>query len=65
MAWKLSGFTIIMFSLNHGTAFSDSEVKLLISSSRDFLVHQTVLSSAKLRNSAFSIRSKRSLIRNH
>ena len=63
MAWNLSGFTIITFSLNHCTAFSDSEVKLLINSSRDFSVHEIVFSSAKLFNSAFSIESKISLIK--
>ena len=63
MAWNLSGFTIIMFSLNHWTAFSDSEVKLSINSYRDFSVHEIVLSSAKLCNSAFSIQSKRSLMK--
>ena len=52
-----------MFSLNHCTAFSDSEVKLLINSSKDFLVHKIVLSSVKLCNSAFSIQSKRSLMK--
>ena len=63
MAWNLSGFTIIMFSLNHYTPFFDSEVKLLINSSRDFSVHEIVLGSAKLCNSAFSIQSKRSLMK--
>ena len=63
MAWNLSGFTIIMFSLNHCTAFSDSEVKLLINFSRDYEVHEIALSSAKLCNSAFSIQSQRSLIK--
>ena len=52
-----------MFSLNHCTASSVLEVKLLISSSRDFSVHEIVLSSAKLCNSAFSIQSKRSLMK--
>ena len=63
MAWNLSGFTIIMFSLNHYTPFLDSEVKLLISSSKDFSVHEIVLGLAKLCNSAFSIQSKRSLMK--
>ena len=63
MAWNLSGFTIIMLSLNHCTAFSDSEVKLLINSSRDFSLHEIVLSSAKLCNSAFLIQSKRLLMK--
>ena len=61
-AWNSSRFTIIMFSLIHYTAFSDSEVKLLISSSKDFSVHEVVLSSAKLCNSAFSVQRKRSLM---
>ena len=52
-----------MFSLNHCTAFSDSQVKLLINSSRDFSVHEIVLLSAKLYSSAFSIQSKRSLMK--
>ena len=43
--------------------FLDSEVKLLISSSRDFSGHEKVLSSAKFCNSAFSLQSKRSLIK--
>ena len=47
MAWNLSGFVIIMFSLNHCTGFSDSEVKFLINSSRDFSVQETVFLSAK------------------
>ena len=55
MAWNLSVFTIIMFSLNHCTAFSDSEVNILINSSRDFSLHEIVLSSAQLCISAFSI----------
>ena len=63
MTWNLSGFTIIMFSLNHCTAFSDSEVKLLINFSRDYEVHEIALSSAKLCNSAFSIQRQRSLIK--
>ena len=63
MAWNLSGFTIIMFSLNLCTAFSDSEVKILLNSSRDFSVHEIVLPSSKLCISAFSIQSKRSLIK--
>ena len=63
MAWNLSRFTTIMFSLKHYTAFSDSEVKLLICSSREFLVHEIVLSSAKFCNSAFLFQSKRSLIK--
>ena len=62
ISWNLSEFTIIMFSLNHFTAFSDSDVKLLINS-KDFSVHEIVLSSAKLCNSAFSIHSKRSLMK--
>ena len=49
--------------LNHCTAFSDSEVKLLINSSRDFSVHEIVLSSAKFCNSAFAIQSKKSLVK--
>ena len=44
-----------MFPLNHCTAFSDSKVKLLISSSRDFAVHEIVLLPVKLCNSEFSI----------
>ena len=48
IAWNLSGFTIIMFSLNHCTAFSDSRVKLLINSSRNFSLHEIVLPSTKL-----------------
>ena len=52
-----------MFSLNHCTASSDSEVKLLINSSGDFSVHEIVLSSAKFCNSAFSIQSKRLLMK--
>ena len=63
MTRNLSGFTIIMSSLNHCTAFSDSEVKLLINFSRDFSVHEIVLSSAKLWKSAFLIHSKRSLMK--
>ena len=63
MAWNLSRFTIITFSLNHCAAFSDPEVKLLISSSWDFSVDELVLSSAKLCNSEFSIQSKRSLMK--
>ena len=59
--WNLSGLTIIMFSLNHCTAFPDSQVKLFINSSRDFSVHEIVLLSEKLHNSAFSIQIKRSL----
>ena len=47
---------------NHCTAFSDSKIKLLINSSRDSSVHEIVLSSAKLCNSAFSVQSKRSLL---
>ena len=59
MAWNLSGFTIIVFSLTHCTAFSDSEVKLLINSFRDFSVHEIiVLSLAKFCNSTFSIQIK-------
>ena len=52
-----------MFSLNHCTASTDSEVKLLINSSGDFSVHEIVLSSAKFCNSAFSIQSKRLLMK--
>ena len=63
MAWNLSGFTIIMFSLNHCTAFSDSEVNLFINSSRDFSVHDIVLPSPKQCNLAFSIQSKRLLMK--
>ena len=63
MAWNLSGFTVIMFSLNHYSAFPDSDFKLLINSSRDFSVHEIVLPSAKLCNSAFSIQSKRLLVK--
>ena len=48
IAWNLSGFTIIMFSLNHCTAFSDSKVKLLINSSRNFSLHEIVLPSTQL-----------------
>ena len=55
MVWNLSGFKIIMVSLNHCSAFSDSEVKLLINFCRDFSVHDKVLSTAELCNSAFSI----------
>ena len=59
MAWNLSGFTIIVLSLTHCTAFSDSEVKLLIDSFRDFSVHEIiVLSLAKFCNSTFSIQIK-------
>ena len=63
MVWNLSGFPIIMFFFNHCTAFSESEVKFSISSSEDFSVHEIVLPSTKLCNSAFSIRSKRSLMK--
>ena len=52
-----------MFYLNHWTTFSDSEVKLLISSFGDFSVYEIVLSSAKLCNSAFSIQRKRLLMK--
>ena len=59
MAWNLSGFTIIVFSFTHCTAFSDSEVKLLIDSFRGSSVHEIiVLSLAKFRNSTFSIQIK-------
>ena len=59
MAWNLSGFTMIMLSLTHCTAFSDSEVQFLIDSFRGFSVHEIiVLSLAKFRNSTFSIQIK-------
>ena len=48
---------------SHCTDFSDSEVKILLNSSRDFSVHEIVLPSSKLCISAFSIQSKRSLIK--
>ena len=63
MDWNLSGFTAIMFSLNHCTAFSDLGVKLLINPSRNFSEHEIALSSAKLYNSAFSIQSKTPLMK--
>ena len=44
-------------------SFFRLRVKLLINSSRDFSVHERALSSAKLCNSAFSIQSKRSLMK--
>ena len=63
MDLNLSGFTTIMFSLNHCTAFSDLDVKFLINPSRNFSEHEIVLSSAKLCNSAFSIQSKTPLMK--
>ena len=62
MVWNLLGF-IITFFLNHCTAFTDSEVKLLINTSRDFSVHEIVLSSTKLCYSSSSTQSKRLLIK--
>ena len=48
IAWNLAGFTIILFSLNHFTADSDSSFKILKISSSLFASVEIVLLSAKL-----------------
>ena len=58
---NINGLELIRVYNYH--AFSDSEVKFSINSARDFSVYEIVLSSAKSCNSAFSIQSKRSLMK--